>query len=82
MKATFSFNLPEEREEYETYRKAPAVASFLWEFEQLLRDNRKYGITEDISAHLPDGWAAHTDLIQQVIDVVETAYYKMKNHTD
>lgn len=77
MKATFSFNLPEETEEYETYRKAPQIESFLSGFEEYLRRNRKYGITDDLRDKFGDN-----PLVLQVVDAIEEIYYQMKNDTD
>ena len=42
MKATFEFNLPEEREEYETYAKARQYYSILWDVQEQVRKHVKY----------------------------------------
>jgi hypothetical protein len=46
-KATLSFNLPEEREEYNTVNKASEMSSALWEIRQeLFRPARKHGYSD------------------------------------
>jgi len=47
MKAILEFNLPEEREEHETYLKAMAMAICIEEFEQWMRKIYKYGSETD-----------------------------------
>jgi len=42
MKATFTFDLPEEQEEYETYSRAGKYGSVLWDLDQWLRSEIKY----------------------------------------
>jgi hypothetical protein len=37
MKATITFNLPEDQEEYQRANKAPDLCSLVWDFEQHLR---------------------------------------------
>ena len=41
-RATFSFNLPDEQNEYEIMSQASKMQSFLWDFSQQLRSWRKY----------------------------------------
>jgi hypothetical protein len=42
MKATLTFNLPEEQVEFDTAIQASAAKSMLWDFAQQLRSWRKY----------------------------------------
>ena len=42
MKATLEFNLPEEREEFNTCNKAQAMRSVLWNYDQWLRGILKH----------------------------------------
>ena len=42
MKATLTFNLPEEQIEFDTAIQARAAKSMLWDFAQQLRSWRKY----------------------------------------
>lgn len=47
-KATLTFNLPEEQEEYTTTMKAGNFSSALWEYDQqFLRANIKHGVQSD-----------------------------------
>lgn len=41
-KATFTFNLPEEENEYKVMSQAPNAQCVLWDFSQQLRSWRKY----------------------------------------
>lgn len=41
-KVTFSFNLPEEQNEYEVMNQAQKIQRLLWDFSQQLRSWRKY----------------------------------------
>lgn len=41
-KATFSFNLPDEQNEYEVMSQAPHMQRMLWDFSQQLRSWQKY----------------------------------------
>ena len=43
MKAILEFNLPEDKEEFETASKAMDWAIVAWDIDQLLRDKLKYG---------------------------------------
>lgn len=53
--ATLKFNLPEEREEWETTQKAGAMSSTLWDIDnELLRGNSKHGPTEDLLRRVLD----------------------------
>ena len=42
-KATFTFDLPEEQNEYEVMSQSHKTQRFLWEFSQQLRNWQKYG---------------------------------------
>jgi len=44
-KATFTFNLPEEENEYKVMSQAPNSQRMLWDFSQQLRAWYKYGHT-------------------------------------
>lgn len=46
MKATLTFNLPEDRNEYAMANNASAMYSALWDIQQKLRSLDKYGIEE------------------------------------
>lgn len=43
MKATLTFNLPEETEEHQTALNGGTYRSALWNISQVLRSERKYG---------------------------------------
>lgn len=43
MKATFEFDLPEDKHEYDVMNQAPKMQRFLWEFSEQLRAWEKYG---------------------------------------
>lgn len=43
MKVTLHFNLPEEKSEYDLVNKASDMYSLLWNFDQWLRSEIKYG---------------------------------------
>lgn len=47
MRATFSFNLPEEQTEFDIFRKAPSYAAAIDDLYQYLRAKRKYGHLSD-----------------------------------
>lgn len=49
MKATLTFTLPEEQEEFALAMKAGKLESAKWEFEQVLRSAYKYGSLNDKS---------------------------------
>lgn len=55
MKATLTFNLPEDQEDFARAAKVLDICSFIWEFEQYLRDQRKYEGKDDIDA-IWDKW--------------------------
>jgi predicted Zn-dependent protease len=46
MRATLTFNLPEDRNEYSMANNASAMYSALWDIQQKLRSLDKYGIEE------------------------------------
>lgn len=52
MKATFSFNLPEEQEEYETFTKADKYASIISEYANWLRGISKHGGDQKEHEHI------------------------------
>jgi hypothetical protein len=53
VKATFEFSLPEEIEEYETYRRAPDYERALRELREWLRGRRKH---HDGDTNADDVW--------------------------
>jgi hypothetical protein len=42
-KVSVVYNLPEEQSEFNTYKRAAAYQSVIWEFTKLMRDKTKYG---------------------------------------
>lgn len=66
MKAGFTFNLPEENEEYEIYQNAPKMAAVIHEFEMALRHKRKY----------------EEDPKPMTVEEVEELWYKTKAEGD
>lgn len=46
-KVTISFNLPEERSEYELTNNADKLSSIIYEFTQLVRNKTKYATGEE-----------------------------------
>ena len=47
-KITVEFNLPEEDSEFEACANARQMANILWEYDQFLRGEQKYGQRESI----------------------------------
>ena len=65
MKATLTFNIPEDQEEYNRVNKATGLCSLAWDFEQHLRSEAKYGDLDGISA-------------DKYIDTLRDKWYEIK----
>ena len=48
MKTTLTFDLPEEREEFENYYRGPMAFLVLWHLDNWLRDRIKYDGREEL----------------------------------
>lgn len=68
-KVTFSFSLPEEREEYEIAAAAGKMHSALWEFSQWLRTNTKY-------------WNEESGLNEDTLEKVKEEFWRTLNDED
>lgn len=66
MKAAFTFDLPEDREEYSMYRQAPAMHSALWDMAQEIRQKVKYGDENELVS-----WDAIREWFNEHTDGVE-----------
>ena len=64
MKATLTFNLPEEKEEFETTLLAGKMASFIREFENYLRRLDKYDLRETYN----------------IVEIRDDFYEKLREH--
>lgn len=82
MKATLSFNLPEQQEEWESYLTGPQYQSLVHEFDQLvLRSITKYGaVPKDLSDSI-EGLTGDS-LVIAVIDWIRTQLYNKASDFD
>jgi hypothetical protein len=75
VKATFEFQLPEDRDDYDTYRKAVKYALAIEDFSDHLRNVLKY---ENGMDDLP---AAKKNIMLKVYEVVQREWYDvLKNN--
>ena len=56
MKVSITYNLPEEQEEYDRANKATDLCSFVWDFQQYLRDQWKYAEKPDEIDKIYEKW--------------------------
>ena len=64
MKATLTFNLPEEDHEYRNVVEGAKMRSILWEFDQWLRAKLKY---EELSDGQYDAFKASRDELRRLL---------------
>jgi len=67
MKAKLEFDLPEEDDMFQRAAKATDLCSFIWEFQQYLRGQMKYGDPPDNIEKIVERW--HSDLSEEGIDM-------------
>ena len=77
-KAILEFNLPEEREEYETTCKAGAMHCILWELDMTyLRSALKYESSSD--PKLAELLKTHPEITVSVLEAVREQLYELFN---
>lgn len=85
MKGTLTFNLPEEREEFELAVNAGKYSSLLWEVEQeVFRPARKHGYSGlhalELNKLLESDNDAVAQAVSDAIHYLEQRYYEFKNN--
>jgi len=78
MKATITFNLPEDNEEYKLHMKAGAMHSALWEISQeIFRPARKHGYNDpELNKLIED------DKVTEAISLLEKKMYDILREND
>lgn len=61
MKAILEFSLPEERNEWKLYEKAPRMQKALWEFREWLRSQTKHSETPPDAEEI---WRSFHDILE------------------
>jgi len=82
MKHVISFNLPEEREELQTYMNGPKLSSVMFDFEnQVLRGNIKHGLSEDAIRQLDISSPEEQEEAVRVFEYIRSKYFDlMREH--